>query len=871
MGEVYRARDLRLGRDVAIKVLPASVADNTERLRRFELEARAAGALSHPNILVVHDVGRHDDVPYVVCELLEGGTLREQLARGPFPVSRAISYGIEIARGLAAAHARGIVHRDIKPENLFLTRDGRIKILDFGIARMVHPTAVGDTSTMAATDAGVMIGTVGYMSPEQARGEPVDSRSDIFSLGMVLFELLAGRAPFTRDTRIGTLNALLTEDAPELPPLNPSVTPALDRVVRHCLEKDPAQRFQSARDVVFALEGLSSTSSTARAVASASPGWRNSRVSWLVGAAAAVAIAIAASLAAGMRNRVPAAAELRFEVAPPANGAFQGILGISSVLSPDGQSLLMAVTTPTGPRLFLRSLASTKVRMVEGTEGAANPFWSPDGRHIAFFAGGALKRIPVAGGAPQTICEARSDPWVVGAWGADDVILLTGLPPVAGSPFGAVYRVAASGGSRTVALAPRGGEMLAWPSFLPDGRHFLVTAIRLNQPGEVRVGSVGSTESTSVLAARSRAVYAPPGYLLFVREGSLVAQPFNRETFTADGVPVSIAEDMPYLRDLGQADFSAALTGAIAYQAGDTASQLTWYRRDGTEIGSIGEPGDFYFPRLSPDGTRVAADIMQAGTTDLWMIDLKAGGARSAVMRDQSTDWTPVFSPDGQQLAFAAARAGAPHLHLKRLADSSQGQQLLAPSGAVQFVTDWATGPDGPFLVFHDVTPKTGIDVMALSLGGTHAVRALARTPADDTDGRVSPDGQWLAYVSNESGRNEVYVKAISATDDRWMVSTGGGVSPRWRGDGRELFYLATSSAQEFGSTVPDGRLIAISVSTDRGFRAEASTPLFTVRVLRGNHYDVTADGQRFLVNVGSGAAALPITVALNWAQGLER
>ena len=728
MGEVYRAKDERLGRDVAIKILPSSFSADPDRLRRFEQEARATGALNHPNVIVVHDTGQHDGAPYVVYELLEGTTLRALLTGTPLSASRTIRLGTDIAAGLAAAHDRGIVHRDLKPENLFVTREGRVKILDFGIASVAEGTGLAaDTVTKQTTDPGMIVGTVGYMSPEQARATRVDHRSDIFSLGVVLYEMLSGQRPFGRASAIETLNAIISEDPPDIPPGPGDSPPALERIVRHCLEKPPDLRFQSARDVAFALEGVSTRSGT-HAVG---PGTRSdrpslrTRIPWIV---ATVATLAAIGLAALLARRPIAPERLtRFEVRAPDGGTFQGILGVSSVISPDGSTLAMAVTTETGPRLFLRGLGSGVVRLVAGSEGASNPFWSPDSRSLGFFAAGKMKRVGVDGGAPQTICDAPFGPWLIATWGANDTILFTGYEKPG------VYRVGAN--ERHACPSLRAGV----PRRCTDGRRFSPTVATscsmrytTTTQAEVRVGSLDSSESKVVLQGYSRAMHADPGFLLFVREGTLMAQPFDLSTLSVSGSPMPLAEDLLYFRNLGQADFSVSTNGVLAYQAGNTQSRLVWFRRDGSEGTQVGEPGDYGFTALSPDETMVATDVMdrRAGTTDIQVFDLVRGGKPSSVTLDPTIDWTPVFSPDGQQLAFASARRGAPHVHVKRLNDSSPAEQLVAPSAAVQFISDWYQGAGGSFIIFQDVSPGTGLDLdagRALGRPQTNAARADGR------------------------------------------------------------------------------------------------------------------------------------------------
>ena len=867
MGEVYRARDTRLGRDVAIKVLPASVSDDPDRLRRFEQEARAAGALNHPNILVVHDVGEHGRAPYLVCELLEGTTLREQLNAAPMPPRRSVDYAVQIANGLAAAHARGIVHRDLKPENLFITREGRVKILDFGIAKLVEYGETDESNAptrYAKTDPGLVIGTAGYMSPEQVRGQHVDHRSDIFSFGAVLYEMLAGRRAFKRDSSVETLNAILTDEPPDLPVAD-GIAPALDRVVRHCLEKSPEQRFQSARDVAFALEGLTNHSGQTAAVGAAAKARPTRAVlAWAI--ASLFALTTVALWVVSLRQDRPVARPVRFEIPAPEGGALQGILGVSSVISPDGQTLAMVVTTGEAPHLYLRALDSTTYRRLAGTDGASNPFWSPDSQWIGFFADGKLKRVGVAGGAPQTICAVAvataTTPWMKGTWGTGNTIVFAG-----GDDLGSLLKVQASPGAEPVVFMTPGGR---WPSFLPDGRNFLYYALKLGAPSEIRVGSLDSSETSLVRPANSRAVYAEPGYLLFARDSTLMAQKFDLQTRLTAGEPTAVAEDLLYFRDLGQSDFSVSTNGTLAYQAGVTSSRLVWYRRDGTEAGQVGDPVHFGFFRLSPDGGKVAVDILdrRAGTTDIALFDLTRGGKPSFVTTDPIADWTPVFSPDGRQLAFASARVGAPHVHVKNLNSADGPVQVVKPSPSrTQFVSDWAKGPEGAFIIYQDQTPTTRVDLMLVPLWGDRAPRPLVNTPFNDTDGVVSTDGKWLAYVSTLSGRNEVYVRAIDPPSETLPVSTAGGLSPRWSRDGKELYYLATASTMPFGATVPDGRLMAVTISADG--RPGVPTPLFSVHA-RGSQYD-TKDGQRFLINVESGSGSLPITVDLNWTSRLRQ
>jgi Tol biopolymer transport system component len=542
-------------------------------------------------------------------------------------------------------------------------------------------------------------------------------------------------------------------------------------------------------------------------------------------------------------------------------------------VSPDGTKVALSVTTPAGHQLFLRPLDSAVARPVEGAEGGMNPFWSPDGQWLAFFTPTKLKRVHVGGGPAQTIADLGTSWATLGAWGRGDTILVSGARGLAGSADpGPLVSISAWGGQPVPVLRESQGAPLGWPAMLPDGRRFLFLAWGQQGP-EVRVGSLDSGETSLVMRAFSRAVYAPPGYLLFVRDSTLMAQRFDLGTLSLSGVPHAVADGLLYFRQLGIADFSASDNGVLVFQAGDTASRLVWYGRDGMEQQQVGPTADYFFMRLSPSGRQIAVDRMdrRGGTTDLALLDVGRGGPPVAMTSDEFVDWSPVFSPDERQVAFASARRGAPHVHLKGLHDSTNGTEMLPPSGSVQFVTDWATGPDGTFLVYNDERPETHGDIFLAPLSGARSPRPLVQTPADEADGRVSPDGQFLAYVSTESGRSEVYVRALRDVTERYQVSAGGAMSPRWRRDGTELYYIAAVSPAPFGANVVPGMLTAVQVhASGRTLRAGTTNPLFAVRA-RAGQYEPAPDGSRFLVNSGSGIGALPITVVTDWSRDLPR
>ena len=860
MGEVYRAHDTRLNRAVALKVLPRSLVADAHRLRRFGEEARAAGALNHPNVLVVHDVGEEDGFPYLVSELLEGRTLREELGDRPLPVQKAIAYAIQIARGLAAAHDRGIVHRDLKPENVFLTREAQLKILDFGLAKVTAATGAPPLESItqsSVTVPGVAVGTVGYMSPEQIHGVGVDHRSDIFSFGVVLFEMLSGRRPFSRNTPLETLHAILEAETPDLSaPL--AVPQPIARIVRRCLAKDPEQRFQLARDLWFALEAADDTSAATGVQPSAAPHWLRVQVPWIAVAIVFATTAVALFNSWRSTDRPPPV--VRFEIAPPADGVFQspGTQGVSAVLAPDGRRMVLVITVAGRRQLFSRSLDAAKLTRLPGTDGASNPFWSPDSRWIAFFADGRLKKIQPDGGALQLLCNVGGV--ASGAWGAGDSIVVS-----AGANGNLL--VPAAGGD-PVPLGPEAHENAFWPAFLPDGRQFIYVNLTLLPEAERIAKGVNRSElrlrtlepkasSTTLMPVDSRAVYAKPGYLLFVREATLQAQRFDATTRQLSGTPVTIAEGLTYLQPIGFADFSVADDGTLAYQSVSNEPRLVWFSRDGAEREAVdAHAGYMERFRVSPDGKTLAVALRDRrnGTPDLWLIDLSRG-SRSRFTSDPGMEWMPVWSPDGTRLAFSADHDAPPFVHVKRVADESSAEPLVKPARLPQLVYDWARTRSGDFILYSNSSAQTGNDLMALSLAQGHPSRPFVNTRFDETDARFSPDGRWVAYVSNDSGGPEVYVRPFEHSAERLQISSGGGASPRWSRGGSELIYLSG-----------DARLMAVAVSGNDKLTRGASTALFKLGANDGG-YEVWPDGQRFLVQRGEGPPAV-VTVMMNWSTG---
>jgi serine/threonine protein kinase/Tol biopolymer transport system component len=885
MGEVYRALDTRLGREVAIKLLPAAFATDQDRLRRFEQEARAASSLNHPNVLTIYDIGTTapelGGAPYIVSELLTGETLRERLRGEMLPLRRAVDYAVQIARGLQAAHEKGIVHRDLKPENLFVTKDGRVKILDFGLAKLKPPSARSMTSTDTkastqplGTAPGVVMGTVGYMSPEQVRAEgEVDHRSDIFAFGAILYELLSGRRAFEGGSAVEVLNAILKEEPPEITELGSEIPAALARVMRHCLEKEPAERFQSIGDVAFYLDAIvaeaeSKSASQAQLPADSTTTRRSrERLAWAT--AVALLVAFVSALAWGTFlyfRRAPQDARVyRTSILPPAGTELlrQGAAG-RFALSPDGKRLVFATGVGDRSQLWLRSLDESAAKPLAGTEGGRAPFWSPDGRFVAFFAQGKLKKIAASGGPPVTLANVQGA--IGGAWNRDDVILFA-------TNFSPLQRVSASGGAPTpvTILDTASGEVHhMWPTFLPDGRHFLyhATGSRTGGPFDARgiyVGTLGSNERKLLIEGGSNAQYAE-GHLLFLRQNTLLAQPFDAERRELTGEAVPLAEQIetdPGLPQIGA--FSVSAGGVLAYQvrASQSRSQLVWFDRTGRQLGVLGDQAHYVGPELSPDGGRAAVAVRDPATEtrDIWLFDL-ARGVRARFTFAMTHESWPAWSPDGRRIVFMSGREGSYDLYEK--ASSGTGtEQLLLHDSLNKRPTSWSA--DGRFILYHtgESTPQTRQDLWALPLFGEQKPFPFLQTRFSESMGRFSPDGRWVAYQSDESGRMEVYVAPFPTPSGKWQISTNGGRLPRWRSDGREIYYQAL-----------DNKLVAVEVkAAATAFEVGAARPLFTIQPGGGYiAWATSLDGQRFLVNtVVEETTAAPITLVINWTAGLSR
>jgi Tol biopolymer transport system component len=872
MGEVYRARDTQLGRDVAIKVIPSSVVVDKDRLGRFEQEACAAGALNHPNILVVHDIAAHDGSPYVVSELLEGETLRKRIAGTPLNQRRAIDYALQIANGLAAAHEKGIIHRDLKPDNVFITNDGRLKILDFGLAKLTQfdgTQSQTDVPTKRVdTNPGVVMGTVGYMSPEQLKGRAVDQRSDIFSFGAILYEMLSGRRAFHGESVAETMSAILKEDPPELSDTNKTVSAALERIVNHCLAKNPEERFHSARDIAFALEALSgSTSSSETTMAAALPAARLSRRDWLPWVLAGAGVVLAAVFAWAYFRQSPsgeATESIRFTITMPDKGLVIG----PPVISPDGRRIVYRLNTEDGKELlWVRALGSFDSRPLAGTEGGTQPFWSPDSRSVGFFANAKLKRIDVSGGAAQTLCDAPSN--ISGAWSKNGTIIFS-----RGVASG-LYRVAAAGGTPvqlTQVDASRNEVEHTFPYFLPDGRHFIYL-VRNAQPenSSIYVGSLDSKETKTLLQVHSSAVYAPPGYLLFVRETTLMAQAFDADTLELKGDALPIAEQTSRNPLIGRAMFSVSENGVLVMRSGgiNNNAQMIWFDRTGKQLGPLTAPGGYSMPALSPDEKSVAVsrvDLLAGTASDIWLINLERG-TQIRLTDDPASDSYPAWSPTSDRITFVSTRNGQTSIYTK-LSNGSAVEEPLVSSAELKWNPTFS--PDGKLIIYAQLNPKTNTDLYLVSTGSDKKIETFLQTNFIEAQPCVSPNGRWVAYISNETGQFEVYVQTFPVASSKLLVSVGGGSQPRWRADGRELYYYA-----------PNRKLMAVEVNGEGPtFTVGIARPLFEIRVFGtvdqsfpGNgYYTTTRNGNRFLVpSLPETPERQQINVVLNWTADLKK
>jgi eukaryotic-like serine/threonine-protein kinase len=868
MGVVYRAEDLKLRRQVALKVLPSPVGELPQSvLQRFEREARAASALNHPHICTVHGFEDLGGQPAIVMELVEGSTLVELLKQGSLPMESVLRYGAQIADALAAAHAQGIVHRDLKPGNIMIAKAG-VKVLDFGLARIEH-RATDEEHTQTMTAEGAILGTVQYMSPEQAQGKEADARSDIFSFGLVLYEMITGKRAFEGSNPASIMAAILEREAPALKPEE------LNRVVRACLAKDPSDRFQTARDVKRAIEWIvSADGEPPRQDPSKSGGARRRWLGWSVAAALAVGLAPLAFL--HFREQPPtSAAPVRFQISPPQDTKLGQVLNVS----PDGRKLAFI----TGGRLWVHLLESGESHDLTAAEGS--PFWSPDSRFIGYRLQYQFKKIDATGGPAQTVAQMHSFLWAGGAWNRDDVIVF-------GERSLGLFRVPASGGVpvQITALDPARHETQHYgPSFLPDGRHFVYLRDSSDQATRaIYLGSVDAKpeqQSSKPLVTSSwQPVYTPStdpgtGYLLFMREGALMAQAFDNRRMELKGQAAQIAEQVTDngAGGGGWGAFSSSANGVLVFQRSatlDRRPRLTWYDREGKVLGTVGEPGYYADLALSPDGKRLAVAVERgrgamADDSSIWLLDLARGGASTRFSFGSSKDRLPVWSPDGSRIIFSSNREGPINLYQKR-ADGEKDEGLLLKSSENKYPMSWSR--DGRFLLYTVANPETKNDIWVLPLDGPKKPVPFLITKFNESQAHFSPDGHWVAYNSDESGQMEVYVRSFSMNPagtvaevgGKWQISNGYGSQPRWRGDGRELFYLSNPVG---GVTAG---VTAVEIATNPVFQPGKSQVLGLAALGRLGQWTPTADGSRFLGAVPSSGSE-PYTVVLNWQAGLKK
>ena len=813
MGQVYRATDTRLKRQVAIKVLPPAVTADIERLARFQREAEVVASLNHPNVAVIYGLEEGGGMTALVMELVEGDDLSQRIARGAIPIEEALPIAKQIAEALDAAHEQGIVHRDLKPANIKVRADGTVKVLDFGLAKITEPAggsspglSMSPTLSNHATQAGLILGTAAYMSPEQAAGKPVDKRSDVWSFGVVVLEMLTGRPVFTGETLSHVLASVLKSD-PDWTALPATVPQRVVTVLRRCLQKDRKQRVRDIGDVSFALDGTFETAAP-QAIPGAASSATRERLAWMAAVAVAAVAIVALAIPAVRHLRATPTPETRSEIVTPATDQ-----PTSFALSPDGRQIAFVASGNGDSRLWLRSLATTTAEPQAGTEGARYPFWAPDGRSVGFFVQNALKRLDLGGGAPRTLASVPNGSG--GTWNAEDVIVFASSVNTTH-----LMRVSAATGGAMAAVTALGPQQAghAAPYFLPDGRRFAFYVRGASDTSGIYLGTLDGSVPIRLTAADAGGVYLPAGqtsvadraasgWLAWVRAGTLVAQRLDVAKGALTGEPVTLAEDVA-VDTRYRLGVSVATTGLMAYRTGaGSQRQLTWMDRSGTVLGTVGEPDVYSNPRVSPDGRRVAVQRAVQGNEDIWLLD---GARMSKFTFDPALDMRPVWSPDGTRIAFTSTRTGAGDLYQK-LTSGAGTEERLVTSDQLKIATSWSR--DG-FLLFNSSDAQTNTDLWVVPTAGNRAPSVFLKTSDRDVNGVFSPDGRWVAYMSNLSGRQEIYVRPFadpSAAGGQWQVSTTGGAFPVWRHDGQELYYLNPAGAMMaapikiIGTTVEPG------------------------------------------------------------------
>jgi serine/threonine protein kinase/Tol biopolymer transport system component len=858
MGEVYRAADTRLKRQVAIKILPSALALDPDRMSRFEREARLLASLDHANIGAIYGIEESDGAKALILALIEGPTLADRIATGPIPPDEAIPLARQMAEAIEYAHDRGVIHRDLKPANVKITPEGAVKVLDFGLAKALsgesddYPSpsnspTFSPTLSIRATQAGMILGTAAYMAPEQAKGKAVDRRADIWAFGVVFFEMLTGNAPFNGDTAAEIIASTLKEE-PNLDRLPPGTPPAIRRLIQRCLHKDPKRRLQAIGEARIALSDPLEGPAAA-GLPEARPAPAVSRSGWLPWAVAGLLLAITAgTLFFHFRETRPTLVRGRFQL------VLEGSRFRFWSLSPDGRAAAYTSGDAQGgtAAISIRYLDSLQPRLLPGTEGASYPFWSPDGEYLGFFAQGKLKKIALAGGPPQTICDAPTGRG--GSWNRDGVIVFS--PVITGG----LCRVSADGGA-PVQLTTTG----RFPEFIQGSKRFL--ALNLDGRGGLSATSIDGGAPTPILQDSSRAIYVPPpagdrlGHLLFVRGTTLMAQPFDAAGLAVKGNAIALAENIGQSGNVGYGGFAASENGVLLTATNDASELRTikWLDRSGKVLESIGEPLAYLGMALAPDGKRLATAVIRNGS-DIWIQDLQRGLPAKFTFTGNVRE--PTWSPRGDFLVFAT-RTFSADFYRKR-SNGEGSEELLFRAGSNGLPSD--ISPDGKWLVYSQEGDKTKDDLLLLPLEGERKPVVYLESPFNERGAQFSPDGKWMAYSSDESGRFQVYVQPIPATGAKRQVSTNGGGGPRWRRDGTELFYRSA-----------DAKLMAVPVARSAsGFDFGAPRQLFDTSLPVGGRefgFQPSPDGQRFLAPLDAepGTAAQPrIEVQINWQSGLK-
>jgi len=864
MGEVYSARDTRLDRTVALKVLPSHLSSNADLRQRFEREARAVSSINHPNICTLHDIGHQDGVDYLVMEYIEGETLASRLQRGPLSTVDTLQYSIQIADALDKAYKRSIVHRDLKPGNIMITKSG-LKLLDFGLAKLTgdgrpNPDSVSQLATaQGLTREGTILGTLQHMAPEQLEGGEVDARTDLFAFGTVLYEMATAKKAFEGKGQASLIAAILKENPKPISEHQPLTPARLERVVRICLEKDPDDRWQTAHDLKLELQGiLESMSRPESSAALPVRARKRTGLAWLVAAACAL---IAIAFAFAYFRRAPSENEqqiVRLEIVPPHEDAFFSGSGPLSV-SPDGKYIAFIDNADGRRTLWLRALDSSEARQLPGTEHTRDPFWSPDSRFLAFFSRGKLMKIDITGGRPQVLCDAEFNRG--GSWGTSGIIIF------AERPYGPIFQVSDSGGTPKPAtkLNQSLGEFShRFPHFLPDGKRFLYLARVTIKDQALYAASLDSSETKLVMKISSRAIFASPRFLLYLKDGDLMAHGINLKSLELEGDPVLIAKEAG-LSATGQAAISVSNHGLLAYWNGSLAGfQLLWFDRTGQQLNVAGEGGsaaDSRHHRLSPDGTRVAwmrpdPDLL---SPDIWITDLTRT-ISTRLTSNMGFDENPTWSPDAKSVIFNRG-SGLGNLNIYRMSAGGAGEEEVFIKDGV-ILNDWSL--DGNFIIGERTGRRS--DLWVVPVSGERKPYPFAHSEFSEFQGAFAPDTRWIAYTSDESGEYEVYAQSFPSSGKKLRISSNGGAQPRWRRDGKELFYLSF-----------ERKVMSVELSEKDGeLQAGVPQPLFKSMIASpyypfGSDYDVSIDGQRFLTSTNTGQTRGPINVILNWTQLLKR